>query len=70
MQSESGVEWELVDYGPGVFHVVSYHDKPVADAVAPLDGLLELTSPAKDAAVPDCFFYRCWSALREGCRAT
>jgi hypothetical protein len=69
---ESGklVEWELVDYGSGVFHVASYHDQPAAAIAAVAVGSLEDAAPQAEAAqTPECFFYRCWSALRDGCRA-
>ncbi|MEZ5365994.1 MAG: hypothetical protein R2748_27595 [Bryobacterales bacterium] len=69
MQSNNSVEWELVDYGPGVFHVVSYQaGLPAADAVA-AEPVAETVSNVQEIHTPDCFFYRCWAALRDGCQA-
>ena len=68
MESHSSVEWDLVDYGSGVFHIVSYHENALA--VAPgAEKHLEPAAAQESPAVPECLMYRCWVALREGCRA-
>ena len=71
MVSGKLVEWELVDYGSGVFHVASYHDQRgvAVVPVSPAAAVEESAPQAHAAQTPECFFYRCWSALRDGCRA-
>lgn len=61
------VEWELVDYGSGVFHVASYHESEVAPA-AVVEAVREPVVTESNQA-PECLVYRCWVALRDGCRA-
>jgi hypothetical protein len=69
LQNESGVEWDLVNYGAGSFYVASYQDRGSAQAPATPKVVVESPDPKQDIRVPDCFFYRCWTALRSGCRA-
>ena len=70
MQTENGVEWDLVDYGAGVFHVVSYQAEPAEkparlEVVRPAEGRFGHTSDP----MPDCLLRRCWTAMTGGCRA-
>jgi hypothetical protein len=67
VQSENEVEWELVNYGAGAFYVASYQDRPGAEAQA--EAAPEPLATVEDVQIPNCFFYRCWSALRDGCGA-
>jgi len=63
------VEWDLVDYGPGKFHVVSYQAKPAAQAAPVADAVDGPAAEPEGLRLPDCFFYRCWSAFRTGCNS-
>ena len=66
MKAQSGVEWDRVDYGAGVFHVASFQDNSGSHTHA-ADHAARLEAPAEpeDVRAPDCFFYRCWSALKD-----
>jgi hypothetical protein len=65
--SEPQVQWDLVDYGEGKFHVVSYQAED-SRLGAPETGERASAHAERDPVpLPDCFVYRCWSALRDGC---
>lgn len=65
MQREREVQWDLVDYGAGKFHVVSYQARAAELEAPEAGGAAE--APSEPARLSDCLFYRCWSALRDGC---
>ena len=70
VQAERGVEWDLVDYGAGKFHVASYQATAASDGLSEDAAASQMIASAKGAdsvRTPDCFFYRCWSALWDGC---
>lgn len=69
LRTENGVEWDLVNYGAGSFYVASYQDRAGDRAPATPKVVVESPNPQENIRVPDCFFYRCWTALRSGCRA-
>lgn len=67
MQSEPEVQWDLVDYGEGKFHVVSYQTQAAKPEAPEVDARAGTHAEREPVRVPDCFFYRCWSVLRDGC---